>query len=65
MTPFRSPRTGTTRDHVAEAVGLGSGRTYERASHLVERALQVAPDVAESMANESLTIREASHEVVR
>ncbi len=55
---------GKTRDHVAKAVGLGSGDTYRRGSRLVERAAQVAPDVAESMANGSLTIREASHEVV-
>ncbi len=39
-----------TTDHVAETVGLGSGRTYERGSRLVVRARQVAPDVAECMA---------------
>jgi ParB-like chromosome segregation protein Spo0J len=42
--------TSTTRDEVAEVVGLGSGRTYDRNKKIIEEARQMAeesPEVAE------------------
>lgn len=52
-----------TRDEVAKQVGLGSGRTYERAKAIMEKAEKVAPEVAVRAEAGELTMREVAKEV--
>lgn len=40
-------RTGKSRDEVAQAVGLGSGKTYENHKKTLSEAKEVAPEVVE------------------
>lgn len=57
------PEVERTRDEVARQVGLGSGRTYERAKATIAKAEKVAPQVAEKAKAGELTMREVAKEV--
>lgn len=52
-----------TVDEVAAQVGLGSGRTYERSKRVLEKARELAPEVADRAAAGELTVREVAKEV--
>lgn len=52
-----------SRDEVAQQVGLGSGRTYERARDVMEKAEALLPDVAEKAAAGELTMRDVAKAV--
>lgn len=54
---------GETRDEVARQVGLGSGRTYERAKATIAKAERLAPEVAVKAKAGELTMREVAKEV--
>lgn len=54
---------GTTRDEVARTVGLGSGRTYERAKRVVDAVEQYAPDLLPHVANGDLDLDDARKEL--
>lgn len=66
--PGRSASTVTERpqraaDDVAAKVGLGSGRTYDRAKRVVEKAEAVAPELVERMASGEIGIKDAAREL--
>ena len=50
------------RDQVAEAVGLGSGRTYERNAKALEEIEESAPDLYEQIESGEADMREARKE---
>lgn len=59
----RPPREGKTRDKVAEAVGIGSGRQYSRAKKVWEAAKSgddKAQELVEKLDNEEITVSAAS-----
>lgn len=51
---------GTARHEVAQTVGLGSGRTYERHKEIVEQAEAEAPELIEQAAAGEVDIPELS-----
>lgn len=56
---------GQTRDEVARQVGLGSGRTYERAKATLAKAERVAPEVVAKAERGEVTMRDVAKEVRR
>jgi 16S rRNA G966 N2-methylase RsmD len=53
---FRTPDRGRTIDHVAERVGFGSGRTYEKATKVVSTADQLSAQGKKAEAQTLLSI---------
>lgn len=63
-----SPRLseeGKTRSRIAQQVGLGSGRTYERHRKTLDRAEEVAPDIAAKADSGELDMRGLGKELRR
>jgi len=54
---------GQARDEVAEVVGLGTGRTYERGKATIAELVESAPDLLEQVEEGAITLREARQEV--
>lgn len=59
-TPFVPERT---TDVTAAKVGLGSGRSYERAKSVIEKAEQHAPELVEQMAAGEISVKDAAREL--
>ncbi len=61
--PMDNCPQGTTRDEVARTVGLGSGRTYERAKQVIEAVEREAPDLLPHVESGDLTIQDIKTEL--
>ena len=57
-----SRRGSKARDQVAEAVGIGSGRTYERNAKALEEIEESAPDLYEQIESGETDLRDARKE---
>ncbi len=58
-----SGRLGESRDEVARTVGLGSGRTYERAKQVIETVEREAPDLLPHVESGDLTLHDIKTEL--